>query len=333
MTIDGAGNLYGTSEEGGHFGLGTVFKVNKAGVLSVVHNFGALGDGWGPTTGVARDKAGNLYGGTRGGPEGEGVVYKLTPSGTETLLFVNPEGSDVGVPGSVSLDAGGNVFGITNVWIFEIDETQRDPFLQLYLFCSLPGCADGAGPTGKMVLDRAGNFYGSTAEGGDTNNGVIFEFTPSSGVEMVLHSFTGTDGTSPSDLKQDAVGNLYGVTLTGGLHSLGTLFKLPEAGGPLTTLYNFCSRPGCRDGQLPIGPVQLDKAGNIYGVTIQGNSNSGGVVWEVNTAGKEIVLHTFPVNEGPFAGLTIDSDGNLYGITFSGGANQLGSVFKLTLVK
>ncbi len=330
MTIDGAGNLYGTSEEGGHFGNGTVFKVNRAGV-SVIHNFGAFGDGWGPTTGVARDKAGNLYGGTRGGPDGEGVVYKLTPSGTETLLFVNPEGSDLGVPGSVSLDPAGNVFGITNVWIFEIDTTNQ--FFQLYLFCSLPNCSDGADPQGKMVLDRAGNFYGSTAEGGDTNNGVIFKFTPSSGVETVLHSFTGTDGTSPSDLKQDAAGNLYGVTLSGGLYGLGTLFKLPEAGGTLTTLYNFCSRLGCKDGQFPIGRVQLDKAGNIYGVTTQINSSSGGVVWEVNKAGKEIVLHTFPVEEGPFAGLTIDSEGNLYGVTFSGGVNQIGSVFKLTLVK
>lgn len=155
------------------------------------------------------------------------------------------------------------------------------------------------------------------------------------GTQTVVHSFASTDGSSPQGVAEDHAGSLYVVAAGGGTNGWGTLLKVSKDGTSASTLYNFCSLANCADGAQPSGRVQIDKSGNVYGVTTQANGNvgAGGVVWEVNTSGQETVLHTFGSNTAPGAGLTIDSAGNLYGVTFNGGAAHLGTVFKLTLVK
>jgi uncharacterized repeat protein (TIGR03803 family) len=140
------------------------------------------------------------------------------------------------------------------------------------------------------------------------------------------------------NLKQDAKRNLYGVTVHGGVNDPfgsnpgGTLFKEPEAGGTETILYSFCSLANCEDGHTPIGPVQIDSAGNYFGVA-EGGSNGSGLVWQVSTGGKETVLFNFAKSVVLLSGLVIDSSGNLYGTTFNGGKSHQGSVYKLTLQK
>ncbi len=336
VTIDSAENLYGTSIDGGDFGFGSVFKLTKTGVFSILHSFnGGTTDGESPFTRLVRDVKGNLYGTTdSGGSLGFGAVFKLTPSGHETIIYNFANQADGNGPATLTLDSVGNIYG-TSVGgangaglVFEIDT--HNTFSVLYAFCSLPGCADGRDPIGNLVLDSAGNIYGTTQALVD--DGTVFKLT-TAGVETVLHSFNGNDGITPDSLTAAAHGDLYGTTDGGGTHQQGTSFKLSENGGSLSTLYNFCALSHCKDGKDPEGPVRLDKSGNFYGTALQGANNMGSVVWEVSASGKITVLHTFAKGVEVMAGLTMDSAGNLYGTTFDGGTNALGSVFKLTLVK
>ena len=336
VTLDALGNLYGTTSYGGEFSEGTVFKITKAGTFSVLHNFeGGSTDGSSPFTGLVRDSKGNLYGTTNGGgSSGYGTVFKLTSSGQETILYSFTNGGDGNSPNPITLDAADNIYGTSfggaNGFGVAYKINANDVFNTLYSFCSLSDCADGDDPIGNLVLDSAGNIYGTTQA--VVGNGVVYKLTPE-GVETVLHSFVGTDGIGPESLTLNANGSLYGLAQGGGTHQQGTLFKLPKAGGSLTTLYNFCSASRCKDGKYPEGPVVFDKSGNIYGTALQSSGNTGSVVWELSAAGKETVLYTFAKNVEIMAGLAIDAAGNLYGTTFNGGANGAGSVFKLTLKK
>lgn len=316
--------------------------MTKTGVVSVLHTFqGGFTDGLFPTTGLAHDAMWNLYGTAPGNNPGNGVVFKLTPSGEETILYKFTGGLDGMNPSKVALDSAGNIYGTAQGGVngseaglaFKLDTSNT--FSVLYNFCSLPSCIDGELPTSGPILDQAGNLYGVTDRGGSGDSGTVYKITPS-GVETVLHSFIGFpgDGAEPrNNLRQDAQGNLYGVTLASGANNRGVLFKQPETGGAETVLYNFCTYSQCTDGQYPIGPVQIDKAGNLYGIAFESAVNRGPVVWELNTAGKEIVLFTFGKDVEVLAGLTIDSGGNLYGVTYNGGASHLGSVFKLKLLQ
>lgn len=334
VIVDSSGNLYGTAGAG-RFGLGAVFKVTPAGKLSVLHSFkGAPADGDTPFTGLTRDTAGNLYGTTNaGGSHSLGTVFKLTPSGHETILhsFNSTDGNS---PNGVTLDSAGNIYGTTAFGggnsegvAFEINTGGQ--FTLLHTFCSLSGCADGDEPIGNLVVDSAGNIYGTT--GNIIGFGTVYKLTKT-GVQTILHTFNFNDGDDPNALILDSKGILHGAAYDGGTHSQGTLFTLPKGGGTLTTLYNFCGKSRCTDGKLIPGPIAIDKSGNTFGVGFESAGNTGSVVWEFSAAGKESVLYTFP-NSTSMAGLAIDSAGNLYGTTYDGGTNGVGSVFKLTLAK
>jgi uncharacterized repeat protein (TIGR03803 family) len=174
------------------------------------------------------------------------------------------------------------------------------------------------------------------------------------GNETVLHTFGGSDGAYPdSVLLFDSQGNLYGTTQGGGssgecANGCGVVFELSPRNGPWeeTVLYSFCPASGCTDGATPIaGPLVRDSAGNLYGTTYFGGaycgSNEGcGVVFKLDTAGTETVLHSFSGGAdgaAPWGGLTSDSMGNLYGAASQGGdlkcqpgnGQGCGTVFKI----
>jgi uncharacterized repeat protein (TIGR03803 family) len=334
LILDASGNFY-QSGMGAVINLGSVFKVSASGVITDLYFFGdSETDGDFPSP-LTRDSAGNLYGTSTGGANNYGLIFKVSPSGGFTNLHnFTPEEGDVSFSlDALVLDSGGNLYGSNGVNVFEFHKS--GDLQVLYTFCSLKNCADGYYPDAP-IRDSAGTLYGTTRYGGNTGcsgcftgDGVVFKLSPA-GVETVLHKFAGgtTDGLNPLyRLKQDN-NNLYGITSYGGKHGAGILFKVPKAGGSETILYNFCSSSNCKDGQNPAGQVVLDAAGNIYGMASGPNRNS--VVWEVTTAGKEIILYTFPKNTGA-SGLTIDSAGNLYG-TY-GTRSTLPSIFKLTVVK
>jgi uncharacterized repeat protein (TIGR03803 family) len=201
---------------------------------------------------------------------------------------------------------------------------------------------DGAHPEAGLIRDAAGNFYGTTYAGG-SGYGTVFKLD-ASGKETVLHSFAGfpTDGQFPAAaLLRDSSGNLYGTTYQGGTSYQGTVFKV-DTTGTETVLYNFTLGT---DGGYPVGSLIQDAAGNLYGTTMEGgNLNCGfhgfgcGVVFELDAAGHETVLHSFtnaPDGAYPEANLIMDAAGALYGTTRGGGAanncgsDGCGTVFKL----
>ena len=253
LIADAAGNLYGTTNQGGAgtncavSGCGTVFELRPTGTLSVLHSF-AVSDGAQPSAGLIADAAGNLYGTTAIGgastncpspaaPVGCGTVFKLTTTGTFSVLhsFTLSDGAQPSA--GLIADAAGNLYGTTAVGapgvagtVFELTPTGT--------LTVLHGFARGEGeqPQAGLIADAAGNLYGTTAGGGASTNcgafgcGAVFKLTPT-GTLSVLHNFTGSDGAEPfAGLIADAAGNLYGTTVLGGASGDGTVFKLAGSG-------------------------------------------------------------------------------------------------------
>ena len=227
-------------------------------------------------------------------------------------------------------DAAGNLYGTTvyggfssSGTVFKIDA--HDTETVLYNFT---GGADGSQPQGVLARDPAGNLYGTTQAGGNARAGVIFR-VDKFGNETVLYSFSGgSDGKNPvAGLIGDAAGNIYGTTEYGGLSGIGTVFKLGN-NHKLTVLHSFA--PGSTDGQVPVGGLIRDSAGNLYGTTQYGGASSQGTVFKIDASGHFTILHSFTGNDGanPAAGLVRDSAGNLYGTTQYGGTG-MGVIFKL----
>jgi uncharacterized repeat protein (TIGR03803 family) len=249
LVRDAAGNLYGTTASGGSWNIGVVFELVRSDSTyqsKVLFTFtgNMKQDGAYPLAGLVRDVAGNLYGTTSyGGTHGWGVVFKLSPTGSETVLHSFTNGADGAYPAAGLIqDAAGNLYGTTYGAgahgfgvVFELIRCDSEPsgyeFRPLYSFT---GGAAGAYPLAGLVRDMAGNLYGTTSYGGTHGWGVVFKLSPT-GSETVLHSFTnGADGAYPAaGLIQDAAGNLYGTTTQGGATSTceppygcGVVFKL-----------------------------------------------------------------------------------------------------------
>jgi uncharacterized repeat protein (TIGR03803 family) len=229
LIADAAGNLYGTTIDGGAGGQGTVFQLDPSGTLTVLYSSNE-GSPW---AGLIADATGNLYGTTDAG-DGPGTVFQLTPSGTLTVLH-RFTGRDGAVPhGRLIADAASNLFGTTHNGgtsgygtVFQLDSSGT-----LTVLHSFTGGSDGAYPEAGLIADAGGNLYGTTYGGGAGGQGTVFQVTLS-GVLTVLHSFTGgSDGGRPvADLLADAAGNLYGTTGLGGATAscpggCGTVFEL-----------------------------------------------------------------------------------------------------------
>jgi uncharacterized repeat protein (TIGR03803 family) len=244
LLLDAKGDLYGTTQTGGAYGQGTVFKVSASGKETVLHMF-AGGDGANPSAAPILDKKGNLFGTTgAGGAWNVGTVFKLTKKGKETVLYsFTGTGGDGAYPGGGILlqDSADNLYGATYEGgnatcsggcgtVFKV--TQAGVETVLYNFTGTGG--DGAYPAAGLIQDAAGNFYSTTIEGGASNSGTVFKLNKS-GKEVVLYSFTGgADGWEPffGNLLRDATGNLYGMTnmggdpSCGGGYGCGVVFKL-----------------------------------------------------------------------------------------------------------
>jgi len=333
LTLDAAGNLYGTTEYGGKYGSGTVFELtpgtNGQWNEAVLHSFGLFYNGDIPFAGVIFDAVGNLYGTTYGGginnktcstyaSGGCGVVFKLTPGAngkwTETVLFRF-------------------------------------------------GGPDGSNPATGLTLDAAGNLYGTTALGGIFNYycpsgcGTAFKLTPrkltsrqNEWAETVMYKFTGGtpttqgDGEDPaSSLIADASGNWYGTTWDGGdlncqSTGCGLVFMLTQSGSGTwekTDLYVFSTNS---EGEDP-GQLTLDASGNLYGPLSFGGGGGRGVIFKLtpgeNGGWTYTALWSFNGTDGLGPnGVVLDSQGNLYGTTIAGGnggcLGGCGVVFELT---
>lgn len=309
LIFDREGNLYGTTRLGGAHNSGTVFKLqpNPDGswVESVLYGFTGGKDGGTPYAGLMFDPAGNLYGTTySGGANKAGTVFKLRPhtggNWTESVLYSFcslPGCADGSGPwGGLISDQGGNLYGTT--WGYEGAVFRLEPHpggnwteSVIYSFCSLNLCGDGAYPMAALILDSAGNLYGTASLGGVAGgHGVAFELTPDADrtwSEKVLRDFTSDeDGSYPeASLMFDVAGNLYGTTVGGGDYrscngGCGVVFKLiPDSNGRWneTVLHRFLDQPGVG----PVAGVIFDAAGNLYGTTYGDYIPSFGSVFEI----------------------------------------------------
>jgi uncharacterized repeat protein (TIGR03803 family) len=211
----------------------------------------------------------------------------------------------------------------------------------LYSFCSQTNCTDGDYPLGGLIMDKDGNLYGTTLEGGQVTShcyygcGTVFELA-ADGTETVIHDFAGNgDGIYPAaGLIADKSGNLYGTTEYGGNQSCpvyadgcGVVFEV-AASGAESVPYVFCSSGDCTDGALPEAGLIADRSGNLYGTTSYGGRWGLGTIFELGSSGMETALWNFCTADGcldgwdPSAGLVADSHGNIYGTAELGGASE-----------
>ena len=339
LAPDAAGNLYGTTELGGVRNLGTIFKLDPAGSVTILYSFGTgPDDGYYPTGGLIRDAAGNLYGttnaggnngggsvfeldttnklktlfsfglaGTGGNPHSRlvtingdlygvaggggnpdcqsgpcGLIYKMTKSGTETVLYRFNGGADGAEPQGLFRDLEGNLYGVATsngtpsgtVW--KLDTSGM--FSVLYTFT---GGADGGEPRGRVIRDTSGNIHGVTAMGGDRvcNCGVVYSLD-TSGDERVIHKFFGGgSGSEPVVGLLDVGGVLYGTTVAGGDLSCGSgtgcgVFSQVGKTGKYTVLHRF-GGPAAGDGSNDaIGSLVRGADGSIYGATLWGGTGT-----------------------------------------------------------
>jgi uncharacterized repeat protein (TIGR03803 family) len=306
-------------------------------VNSVLYSFTGGFDGGNPIPSLVQDAAGNSYGITPiGGMAGFGTVFKVDPSGVETVLYSFPS-NDIGVlVGGLVLDEVGNLYGTVSGplfgtgecgYVFRVDPTGRET--TLYAFS---GGVDGCQPY-NLIRDPNGNLYGLTSLGGDPNCGnttpagcgTIFE-VDTTGHETTLYTFPGNENLHGVGLFRDSKGIFYGTSygagLGGGASGFGSVYKL-DTTGAVTTLYSFTNGA---DGAHPIAGVVEDNNGNLYGVTGYGGDGGGyGTVFKLDTTGRLTVLYSFPkvYGSGPlYSGLSLDTVGNLYGnsVTPVGGA-------------
>jgi uncharacterized repeat protein (TIGR03803 family) len=363
------GTLYGTTYGGGGSqgtDDGTVFVLTPPGTPqgtweeTVIHVFPSFaGDGGMPSGGLAAGADGALYGSTlEGGPDYLGTVYQLTPPDspgggwTETVLHTFGAVGDGYYPAPVTVGANGVVYGTTaNDTVFALTPP-REPGgnwteTLLYIFTGengdglnpMAGVIIGSGTAGRPVL------YGTTAEGGSSGGGTVFQLAPSGGVwkETVLYSFTGVngDGARPEGpLTLGADGAIYGTTYAGGPANMGTVFRLTpprKAGGAWreTVLYAFQGMTA-NDGANPMTGLLIGPGGSLVGATYGGGPAGCGTVFQLTPPGgsggswAETILATFDEAAGTNPGnLVWGSGGAIYGTANFGGAFNWGTVFEL----
>lgn len=337
------GNLYGMTSKGGANAAGAVIKVAPNGTVSLLYSFQALSDGANPNGSLVQAKDGNFYGMTaNGGTNYTGTVFKLTPTGTESLLhsfgpLQSPDGANP--QGSLVQASDGNLYGMSDEG--GMNDTGAIikvaiPAGTVSVFYSFGATESGDAefPTGNLIQANDGNLYGMTPDGGANGNGAVIKITMPAGIESVIYSFGGTgpsDGKSPyGSLIQANDGNLYGMTTEGGATGDGAIVEITLSGDE-SVLYSLGAAAG-GDGKYPGGSLIQASDGNFYGLTNQGGAYGDGALIMVTPGGNESVLHSFGNAEdgsNPNDSLIQASDGNLYGLTFSGGAYGYGTVIMI----
>jgi uncharacterized repeat protein (TIGR03803 family) len=311
------------------FTLAMLVTNTNAQTFTTIHSFDGT-DGRFPEEALVQATNGDLYGMTEGdGANGDGTIFKITPSGTLTTLHSFDGTDGYGPPGGPIQATDGNFYGTKYLGgandagtVFKM--TPGGTLTTIYSFCTLSNCSDGFSPVAPLVQATNGNLYGTTSS---PLAGTVFKITLS-GKLTTLHTFDAKDGFNPNGLIQATDGNLYGTTLEGGTNGDGTVFKMTP-GGTLTMLHSFDGA----DGENPAAGLVQASDGNLYGTVEEGGANGDGTVFEITPSGKLTTLHSFDGADGSetFAGLVQTTDGNLYGAPEEGGANGDGAVFRLSV--
>ncbi len=364
VSMDRAGNLYGTTSSGGDGPnpSGTIYRLKRVGstwILSTLYSDNyRLGEGGPYDGGVIVGPDGNVYGmteigGTNCAPRGCGTVYQLRPPAaicratscpwTKTILYSfggTPDGANPNI-GNLTFDRAGNLYGVTggggaynNGTVFKLTRSGNS-WTESVLW-SFAGNSDGVAPTGTLVFDSAGNLYGTATGGGANSAGTVFELSPSQSgwTETTLYSLDqNEEGYEPfGGVALDQHGNIFGATFEGGPHGGGTAFGLtPSSGGWTSTLLaSFSGYEG------PFDAPSVDPAGNVYLTNTVVGIGGGSVVYRFtygNGSWNSTALHTFSGGDDgsvPAASVLIDGTGNLYSTAIAGGHYGQGVVFEIT---
>jgi hypothetical protein len=359
LIADAAGDLFGTTYEGGANGYGAVFEIVKTkggyadAPITLVSFTNA--DGADPYGSLTADAAGDLFGTTEaGGADGKGTAFELTKSNSgyadapTTLVSFGVQEYGAAPLGGLIADAAGDLFGTCyeggdsgDGTVFEIAKTQGG-YAAPTILADFLG-PNGANPQGgSLTFDAAGDLFGTASAGGADNDGTVFEIVKKkdgyAGKLKTLVSFTGADGAQPeSSLITDAAGDLFGTTELGGPTNDGTVFEIVKTGGGYAsapaTLVDF----DLSDGALPLGALIADAAGNLFGTAYAGGPDNDGTVFEIaktesGYASKPTLLVKFTGADGadPVGGLLADAAGDLLGTTAQGGPDSDGTVFEIT---
>jgi uncharacterized repeat protein (TIGR03803 family) len=365
LTLDGAGNLYGTTSRGGAHDSGTVFAVARTDGASVFHRLYSFAPSGGanPQAALMLDQSGALYGtAINGGSRGEGTLFKLTQTGAHWRLHVfhdfcsssfcsdgsNPisGASYAQARSGAPYDGMSDVYGVTQAgglgpygvlyrW------TPRGGEHIVKSFCAELACTDGAQPNGEIAFNDAGFPCGTTHGGGMAQHGTLFCLD--AGDAIWSYSFCSlllcADGAEPSaGIAPDGKGNVIGTTRFGGRYGQGTVYGVSAGAAPHRerVIHSFCRMQNCIDGRNPAGAV-LIIGDVIYGTTSGGGKYDGGTIFKIDADGRMTLLHSFCRASGcadgtaPQAGLVSDGNGHLFGTTTQGGRNGGGVVFEIAL--
>jgi uncharacterized repeat protein (TIGR03803 family) len=330
---DSSGNLFGTTSGGGSSGDGTVFEINAgSGALTTLVSFNGT-NGANPEAGVIEDSSGNLFGTTNGGGSSrDGTVFEIKAGSNDVTTLASFNGTEGEYPlGGVVEDSSGNLFG-TTAWsgssgqgtVFEIQPGSK----AVTTLASFNG-TNGSEPTAGVVEDSSGNLFGTTFQGGSSNDGTLFEIKAGTNAVTTLVSFNATTGANPdAGVVEDSSGNLFGTTDNGGANGDGTVFEIKAGSNAVTTIVSFNGT----NGEYPDAGVVEDSSGNLFGTTGSGGPSDDGTVFEIQAgSGAVTTLASFNVANGsyPDGGLFEDSGGNLFGTTYEGGPRGEGTVFQI----
>jgi hypothetical protein len=322
----------------------------QAQTFTVLHSFTGGGDGGSPSSGLAINAGGTLYGTTIYIVHGYGLVFELKRHGSswfETPLYSFTGGNDGSQPYTTPLLApDGTLYGANYGQfaeccgsVFHLQPSPNAPRSVLTpwditVLHHFTGGDDGAYPNGDLARDVSGNIYGETQSDGPGGNGIVYELTPTGDGwnETILYAAQGgNDGGYPrGNVVLDPAGNVYGVFWQDGPYGYGAIYEVSPSGSGWieSTVYGFT---GGDDGGSPFGGLVRDQAGNIYGTTTIGTN--GGTVFELSPSRSGWVfnvLYSFGSRANVGGSLKLDPSGNLYGANCSGGYLGQGAVFKLT---
>ena len=334
------GNLYGTTYNGGANLQGTVFNVTTSGQLKIIHNFGATTtDGAFPTGGLTLGTDGNFYGTTmQGGTQSMGIIFKITPTGTLTILHNFNTFKDGAFPwGPPILASDGNFYGTTSGGgansrgiVYKI--TSSGTFTEIYKFDVT--LLHGYSPIAPPTQGTDGFLYIPVSQGGTSFCGTILKLS-TSGVVNNTYSFPcGPGGYFPiGPLVQASNGNFYSTTQNGGTNNEGTIYQVTP-GLAVTVLHSFGATFG--DGTLPAAGLLLATDGNYYSATSDGGSSGDGTLFNTSTSGTYSSLYSFnnTVNltqTSPLSPPIQATNGLLYGMTEFGGPTNNGTIYSLDM--
>lgn len=276
LTLDKAGNVWGTALRGGANNSGTVFQMSST-AFTVKYAFTGT-EGNQPGTPLLIDPNGNVWGTTGGGGSSNfGTIFKLSfpPSLSPTYSYLSASPTGAYPSSGLTRDRQGNLLGVLPVGgtsgvgvLYKFD--RRGVFSVVR---NLTGADQVYYPQGNLLIDRSGNIYGTTSQGGSFGGGTVYRIPAGGGAPAILHGFGDTtvkDGQYPiGGVTLDKAGNLWGVTSEGGANSMGTIFKISSTG-----TYELVHSFSGDDGEKPYGPLALDRKGVLWGTTQLGGADA-----------------------------------------------------------